>query len=148
MAEAEYDFEKLAREIVISRLAGLPNASEAAAEIAKKIIVAGIKSTKVRQDPHLTVASACRGVLGGMLVLNKDLGETAVRVLREIPHIAHEVPIDPGDLMTWGMEGMAEVARMAGREASQHVQERIEESFMGAGAVFSQLCSRAAGETA
>lgn len=146
MAESdpEYDFEKLAREIVVSRLSALDGAPAAAAEIAKKIIVTGIRSTKVRQDPRMTVVAVCKGVLGGMLVLNKDLAETSVKVLKEIPQIAHEVPIDPTDLMTWGMEGIAAVAHMAGEQARNSIQERIEESFMGAGAVFSQLCSRAA----
>jgi hypothetical protein len=142
--DPEYDFEKLAREIVISRLGALEGAPSAAAEIAKKIIVTGIRSTKVRQDPHMTVVAVCKGVLGGMLVLNKDLAETSVKVLKEIPQIAHEVPIDPSDLMTWGMEGIASVALMAGDAARSSIQERIEESFMGAGAVFSRLCSRPA----
>lgn len=141
---AEYDFEKLAREIVVSRLGSLAKAPEAAAEIAKKIIVAGVRSTKVRQDPRLTVSLVCRGVLSGMLVLDKDLGETAVRVLREIPLIAHEVPLDPGDLMTWAMEGIASVAHLAGQDARLDIQGRIEESFLGAGAVFARLCERPA----
>ncbi|MBI3552892.1 MAG: hypothetical protein HY077_10280 [Elusimicrobia bacterium] len=42
----EYDFEKLAREIVASRLSEIEKAPEAAGEIAKKIIVAGVQSTR------------------------------------------------------------------------------------------------------
>ena len=141
---SEYDFEKLAREIVASRLAELEKAPQAAGEIAKKIIVAAVQSTKVRQDPHLTVCAVCRGVLGGMLLINKNLPEAAVKVLQEMPAISHDVHLDPGDLMTWGMEGIASVCRMAGEGARHDVQVAIEESFMGAGEVFSEICRKSA----
>ena len=142
----EYDFEKLAREIVTSRLMALDSPAEAAAEIAKKIIVTGVTSTKVRQDPRLTVLGVCRGVMSGMLLINKELPEAAAGILRVMPAIAHDVHLDPQELMTWGMEGIASVALMAGQEVRYHVQQRIEESFMGAGPVFQQLCQNLAGK--
>jgi len=140
----EFDFEKLSREIVASRLSDLKDAPHAAAEVARKIITTGVQSTKVRQDPHITVAAVCRGVMGGMLILNKPLPPAAVSILKEMAAISHDVHLDPGDLMTWGMEGIAAVAHMAGHEAQQSVHMAIEETFMGAGVVFDQICSRVA----
>lgn len=142
MAE-EYDFEKLAREIVISRLKSMDTAAEAAAEIAKKIIVTAVQSTKVRQDPRVTVTAVCRGIAGGILLIEKDLPEASVTVLKEMGSIAHEVHLDPGDLMTWSMEGFAKVALLAGGDVRLNVQESIERNFMGAGTVFGQICDKA-----
>lgn len=138
----EYDFEKLSREIVLSRLKDDPQAPQAAGEIARQMIVAGVQSTKVRQDPHLTVSAACRGVMSGMLLMEKDLPRTAVEILKQMPSISHEVPIDTGDLMTWCIEGIAAVSALAGLPMQSSVQEAIEESFMGAGEVFRSACSK------
>lgn len=142
--EESFDFEKLAREIVASRLAGAANADSAAAEIARKIIVTAVASTKVRQDPRLTVRAVCRGVMSGLLLLDQPMPPAAVAVLKQMPHVAQDVPLAPGDLMTWGMEGIAEAAAMAGLELQSKVHDEIEASFMGAGEVFKKLCERAA----
>ena len=140
----EFDFEKLAREIVTSQLKDVPDPNAALGEIVRKIIVSAVQGTKVRQDPHTTVVAVCRGVLSGMLLLEKDLPATAVAVVQEMANISHEVPIDPQDLMTWSMEGIAAVTMMAGAGIATSVQEAIEHHFMGAGTVFSELCRKAA----
>lgn len=137
----DYDFEKLAREIVASRLAGAENAAPVVAEIAKKIIITGVSSTKVRQNPRATVAAVCRGLLGGLLLLDLPLADSAVAILHQMAGISADVPLDPGDLMTWGMEGMADVARLAGADAQSKIQDAIEAEFQGAGSVFGKLCA-------
>ncbi|MBI3552891.1 MAG: hypothetical protein HY077_10275 [Elusimicrobia bacterium] len=80
--------------------------------------------------------------MGGMLLLNKSLPEAAVKLLHEMPAISSAVHLDCGDLMTWGMEGIAEVCHLAGHEVRHSVQAAIEENFMGAGEAFSAVCSR------
>lgn len=138
----DYDFEKLAREIVTQRLKGIDDAPKAAAEIAKKIIVAGVQGTKSRQDPHLTVSAVCRGVISGMILIEADLPETAVFILREMANIAAETHLDPTEMMTWSMEGIGQVAPMAGAEVSGRIHDRIEETFQGAGLVFRDILER------
>ena len=139
----EYDFEKLAREIVASRLPELEKAPEAAGEIAKKIITAAVLSTKGRQEARVTVAGVCRGVMSGMLMIDKNLPDAAVKVLQEMHAVSLAVHIEPGDLMTWGMEGIAAVGGLAGVETRQNVATALEESFMGVGPVFSEMCRKA-----
>ena len=134
-----YDFEKLAREIVINRLAALGDkAAEAAGEEVRKILVPALKGTK--QDPKVTVAAVCRGVMGGLLLLNQDVAKAAAEVLGGLAHVAQEAPVSPEDLMTWAMDGMADVALLAGPEAMHAMESSIEERFMGAGSVFQQAC--------
>ncbi len=137
----DYDLEKLSREIVTSRLKGIERAPRTAAEIAKKILIAAVVGAP-RQEPRLTVTAVCRGVMGGLLLIEKDLPEAAVLILRELSPIAHETHLDPAELMTWGMEGIAQVAALAAPEVQWRIQERIEESYLGAGPVFRELCGR------
>jgi hypothetical protein len=139
-----YDFEKLAREIVAGRLAGLAErAPEAAAEIAKRILVAALQSTRTRQDPAKTTESVCRGVLGGLVLINQDLAAAAPLILKEMAHVSHDVPISPEDLMTWAMDGFGRVAVLAGPEAEHAIQMAIDREFHGAGEVFGKACEKA-----
>ncbi len=141
---ADYDFEKLAREITSARLRGLEKAPAAAGEIAAKIIIAGVQSTKARQDPRLSVISVCRGVLGGMLLIEGDLPAASVEILQQMAHLAQELHLDPADMMTWAMEGFASVVVLGHSDLGPRLRDAIEHKFMGAGGVFDELCQKAA----
>lgn len=142
MAEL-FDFEKLAREIVAGRLKGAADAPAAAAEIAKKIIVTGVTSTKVGQEPRATVAAVCRGVMSGLLILDTPLAPAAVALLKQLPSAGQDAALASEDLMTWAMEGIAEVATVSGADTVSKIQDEIEAAFQGAGEVFVKLCERA-----
>ena len=81
--------------------------------------------------------------MGGMLLLEKDLPRTAVSILSQMGAVAGETHQDPTELMTWAMEGIAPVAKLAGETACYAVREAIEAAFMGAGEVFSKACETA-----
>ena len=132
----EYDFEKLAKEIVVAKLKDAADAPALAAEVAHKIAVTGLAGTSARQEPRTTVAAACRGVMSGMMLIEKDLPKTAVALLAQMALIAQEANLDPADCMTWAMEGIAPVVKLAPAGAADAVGAAIEESFMGAGGVF------------
>lgn len=136
----EYDFETLAKEIA----AGLrddANAPADAADAARKTVVAAVAGTRGRQDPHLTVSSVCRGIMAGMALQEKDLAATAVALLGQMATAAQEASLDPADCMTWAMEGIAPVAKVAHAGAADAIRSAIEENFMGAGEVFDRLLS-------
>ena len=140
--EGAVDFEKLARNAVTSRLAEAADAPAQAAEIASLYIIQAIKSPANAQAPGL-VRGVCRGVASGMMFLMKDMPEAAIQILLRMARIAQEVHLDPGNLMTWAMEGLADIAPIMGIQISGEIRDRIDEKFMGAGAVFSQLCDKA-----
>ena len=135
----EYDFEKLAREIVIEKLKDSSDPPALAAEVVRQIAVAGLAGANGRQEPRVTVAAACRGAMAGMLLHEKDLAKTAVAMLAQMAAIAEESHLDPGECMTWAMEGIAPVVKMAPGVAADAVGTAIEESFMGAGEVFAVM---------
>lgn len=139
-----YDFEKLTREIVVSRFGDLAEkAPDAAAEVARKTLVTTLTGTATRQDPKVTVTAVCRGLLGGLLFINQDLAAAAVRVLRVLGDVAVDAHLSPEDLMTWAMEGFAAVAVVAGPDAEHAIETAIEQEFMGAGSVFTAACAAA-----
>jgi hypothetical protein len=141
----EYDFEKLGKEIVLGRLKDAGDPYALAAEVARKIAVSAVASTRAQQDPHVTIASACRGVMGGMLLLEKELPKTAVALLAQMALVAQETNLDPADCMTWAMEGIAPVCKYAPQGAADAVSAAIEENFMGAGQVFEGFLRTAGG---
>lgn len=139
----DYDFEKLAREISAERLKGLENAADGAAEVAAKIISSSIQSTRDKQAPAHTVTAVCRGVMSGLMLCGKELPEPSVAVLSKMAALAAELNLDPQEMMTWGMAGVADVAVVASAEAPYAIGQAIEKKFMGAGEVFSGLCQQA-----
>jgi hypothetical protein len=135
----EYDFEKLAKEIVVEKLKAAADPSKLAAEVVRQISVAGLAGTSGRQEPRVTVAAACRGVMSGMLLHDQDLAKISVALLAQMATIAQESHLDPGECMTWAMEGIAPVVKLAPNGASDAVSAAIEAEFMGAGQIFEDL---------
>lgn len=135
----EYDFEKLGKAIVVSRFKDLQDPYPAAGEVARKIAVSAVAGTRGKQDPRVTVVATCRGVMAGMLLLELDLAKTAVSILVQMGTLAQEAGLDPGECMTWAMEGMADVCKVAQGQEADAVSSAIERQFMGAGQVFDSL---------
>ena len=140
----EYDFEKLAKEIVMEKLKDAADPPALAAEVAHQIAVSGLASTRGRQEPRVTVTAACRGVMTGMLLIEKDLPKTAVALLAQMALIAQEANLDPAECMTWAMEGIAPVVKLAPGGSADAVGAAIAENFMGVGEVF-EVILRTAG---
>lgn len=139
----EYDFEKLAKEIVVAKLKDVPDPVAVAGEVVHKIAVSALKSTDSRQEPRVTVAAACRGVMGGMVLIEKDLPQTAVALLAQMASIAQEADLDPAECMMWAMEGIAPVVKVAPGGTADAVGDAIEERFMGAREAFQRVLSAA-----
>jgi hypothetical protein len=139
----EYDFEKLAKEFVIERLKDVEDPYSLAGEAVRKILVAALPTTRDKQEPRVTVSATCRGIMSGMLLIEKDLPKTAVALLTQTAQVADESGLDPADCMTWAMEGIAPVAKMGHGSSVDAVSNAIEENFMGAGDVFNNIARTA-----
>jgi hypothetical protein len=139
----DYNLEKLAKEIVIDCLKGTDDAPSGAGEFARQFVTRAITSTQARQAPRDSVTATCRGLMSGMLLLEKDLPLTAVAILSQMNAVAVATHQDPAELMTWAMEGIAPIAKLAGDQTRAAIESSIEGSFMGAGQVFSRACETA-----
>lgn len=145
MAGESYNFEQLTKEMVVSQLKDAPDAPEQAAAVARRTIVAGLLGTQTAAaaDPRSTVQQVCKGMMSGLLLAEKDLPKSAVLLLQGMAEAAQETHREPSDLMTWAMEGIAQVAPMVSPEVRAALQDAIDQAFMGAGQVFNELCQKA-----
>ena len=139
----DFNLEKLAQQIVIERLEGVADAPEGAGLIARKIVTQAVTGTIARQSPRLSVTAVCRGLMSGMLILQKDLPLTAVAILNQMSVVSLETHQDPAEMMTWAMEGIASVVTLTGEPVRAAVETAIETAFMGAGTVFAHACATA-----
>jgi hypothetical protein len=139
----DFNLEALAKEIVVERLKNVADAPAGAGEAARQIVTNAITGTQARQSPRVSVIATCRGLMSGMLILEKDLPLTAVAILSQMSEVAGATHQDPAELMTWAMEGIAPVAKLAGQHTCDAVEHAIESSFMGAGQVFAAACTTA-----
>ncbi len=135
----EYDIEKIGKEIVVGRFRELNDPYTLAGEAARKIAVAAVISIRGRQEPRVTVAATCRGVLAGMLLIDKDLVSTVIAVLSQMATIAQDANLDPADCMIWAMEGIVPIVKMSSDSTGDKVRDAIEANFMGAGEVFDRV---------
>ncbi|MBI3549983.1 MAG: hypothetical protein HY078_13175 [Elusimicrobia bacterium] len=128
--------------MITGNLKGAANAPLAASEIARKTIVSGITSTKAAgQNPKETLEEICYGAMSGIMLIESDLPQTAVLILKSMNEVAHELHMDPSELMTWAMGGIARISAVTPLQTSFRIREAIEEEYQGAGEVFGQLCA-------
>ncbi|MBI3288301.1 MAG: hypothetical protein HYZ74_02145, partial [Elusimicrobia bacterium] len=129
------NLEKLAKDIVVERLKNTPDAPGDCGLIARQIAAQAFANSDTQQQPAQSVRAVCRGLMSGMLLLEKDLPRAAVAILSQMGTVAHETHQDPAEMMTWAMEGIAPVAKLSGEHARATIQDAIETAFMGAGDV-------------
>lgn len=140
----KFNFGQLTKEIVVSRLPEISTAPDVAAEIAKKTIVSGVRGTASSgQSAQETVEQICLGAMKGLLLIEKDLPRGATQILQRMAEAANDLHLDPNDLMTWAMRGIAGIAPLVSSDVQWKIREQIEASFQGAGEVFSKLCAEA-----
>jgi hypothetical protein len=136
-----YNFGQLTKEIIVSQLKNSPNASIAAAELARKTIISGVHATKASgQNPKETVEEICYGTMSGVLLIAQDLTPAALEILRYSAEISNQLGIDPSDLMTWAMTGIAKIATATPMETLYKIRAAIEEEYEGVAEVFTKIC--------
>ncbi len=133
------DFEKQAREAV---KAGLANPSgPTTIQIACQCIS---RAAQNAPDPRVAVVAVTKGVMGGLLLANKELPEPAIKLLDALPTMSLFSRVGPEEVMSAVLEGIAAVTVMTNRQVRDSLYTRIDERFMGAGAVFDEFCEKAA----
>lgn len=120
-------------------------AAEVAAGIAGALVAAALAAAKGRQESRMAVRRTCRGVMSGLIASNKEhhLPETAVSLLKTMAGLSNRFNFLPADLMTWCMEGIADITMVAGGESGPAIQKRIQSEFMGVDGIFKEFCQKA-----
>jgi len=135
------DYEKQAREAVTSALGQISSGwPEKAALVTCQQIS---HAAQVAKDPRAAVVAVCRGAMSGVLLSNQSLPDTVLKVLQALPDTSLMMRSGAEALMSWVMEGVADVTPLAGPEIRDAISAKIDEKFMGAGAVFDAFCEKA-----
>lgn len=141
----ERDLEKLVRGLLIEKLRTAADPAALAAEAAHELVASELAGARGKRDPRTAVSAACHGAMAAVLLEEKDLATAAVALLVQMSHVAQEAHLDPAECMTWAMEGIAPVARMAPGGKTEAIRAAIAERFMGAGEIFEGLLRAARG---
>lgn len=142
MADA-MEFGGITKEMIVSNLKGAEDAPKVAADIVAQTIAAGIPSAKASgKDPKDAVEEICFGAMSGLLLLEKDIPKSAILIIKSMAELSQKVGIDPSELMTWAMSGIARITPMTSIQVREEIRSLIEADYMGAGEVFSSLCER------
>jgi hypothetical protein len=135
------DFSQQARDAIKTALS---QGAKATPDHMARIVVEQITSAaRASQDQRRAVISACRAALEDLNLVGMDLSALTIQVLRGLSRISLMVRVDPQDVMTWVMEGVAEVAVTLGEDACERMAKAIEHEFIGAGPAFAELCGQA-----
>ncbi|MDE2292337.1 MAG: hypothetical protein KGL53_09665 [Elusimicrobia bacterium] len=145
MPEA-YAFDELTKQMVAAQCRGAADAQTRAARIAVDTIVAGLKGTRAAhasQKPAESVRLIVEGMVAGLVLADCDFVAACMDLLRHLTHAAQETSIDPMEMLTWAMEGIALKSPLLPADRVSALGSEIDSEFMGAGAVFSSLCHSA-----
>jgi len=136
------DFEKQAQDAVAASIA-----SDPAAGIAHTVPVITqhlSHAARLSKEPKPAVVAVCRGAMKAVLLSGQSVPDAAVALLESLPNMTLMMSAGPEDLMTWVMEGIADVTPVAGPEVRDALRVKIEEKFMGTSTIFEGFCEAAA----
>jgi hypothetical protein len=135
------DYEKQAKDAVAASIAA--NSAGGAALTVPVMCQHISHAARMSKDPKQAVVAVCRGSMNAVLLGGQSVPEAAVALMEALPNISLMMSVGPEDLMSWVMEGAADVATFAGAETREALTAKIEEKFMGASAIFDGFCEAA-----
>jgi len=139
---ADIDLEKQAKDAVAAIIA---KDSVSGAALTVPVICQHIShAARMTKDPKPAVVAVCRGAMNAVLLGGQSVPDAAVALMEALPNMSLMMRAGPEDLMSWVMEGVADVTPMAGADVRDAVSLKIEEKFMGASAIFNEFCDAAA----
>jgi len=100
-------------------------------------------AARMHKDPKPAVIAVCRGSMNAVLLGGQSVPDAAVALMDALPNMSLMMRAGPEDLMSWVMEGIADVTPMAGAAVRDAVSAKIEEKYMGASMIFNELCEAA-----
>jgi len=133
------DFEKGAFEAITRLPPGADDPRAAGKTVAQLLS----RASHAAKDNHHAIVSVSKGVMAAMKLKGGDLPEMAVQMLKSLSNMTLMTRVDPQDIMTWVMEGIAEASFGAASDVRGAIGDHIESQFQGAGEVFAQLCEKA-----
>ncbi len=136
------DYEKQAKDAIAASIAA--NAAAGTALTVPVMCQQISQVARLNKDPKAAVIAVCRGSMHAVLLGGQSVPDAAVGLMEALPNISLMMSAGPENLMSWVMEGIADVTPVAGVEVRDALRVKIEEKFMGASAIFDGFCEAAA----
>lgn len=141
-----FQIGQLTKELVALKLKELQNPCAVAAGLVKDAIAVACKARP--QEARTVVSDACYGGMQGLLLADQDLARGAEMILGAVSEAAADASLDPTELMSYGLAGVARIAKFVTRERLVAIQSALEERFQGCGEAFSAALAQEAGQKA
>ncbi|MDO8757605.1 MAG: hypothetical protein Q7J64_06315 [Elusimicrobiota bacterium] len=136
------DFEKQAKDAVAACIAS--DTSAGAARTVPVMCQHLAHAARMSKTPKDGVVAVCRGSVQAVLLAGQSVPDAAIGLMEALPNTSLMMRTSPEDLMSWVMEGVADVMPMAGADVRDAMILKIEEKFMGASTIFNDYCDAAA----
>ena len=140
-----YAFDELTKQMVSQQCHGA-DAPNRAADIAAATILAGIRGTRSVAEPQTPAESVrlvTKGMVNGLIVVEGDVASAGIALLKALAELAQQTNIDPTEMLTWCLEGLAEQSPLVPPAKISALSAAIDREFMGAGMLFNELCRKA-----
>ncbi len=131
----DFKIGQLTKELVAMKLKELEDPSAVAAGLVKKTIVVALKAAAPDQARAIVV-DACYGGMQGLLLAEGDLAAGAVKLLEAVCEAAQDLGLDPGEMMRYGLTGVARIEKFAQAETLSAIRFALENRFSGVGEAF------------
>lgn len=137
------EFEQWVHDGIIGPLAKAENIPAAALAQARQAIAFAAKDPQIWRIPKDAVAAVAHGTLRGLMLLDQNLTDVAVPLMRNLLEAAQDCALDPAETIGGALEGIAQIAALLPVETQNDIRERIDEAFMDTGAAFIDLLHQA-----
>lgn len=142
-----FNLAQLTKQMVSLRLKELKEPAEVIQAIVLETLTTYLKGLKeTHPEVKEGVKEVARGAVIALLAREEMLGRGVVAVLRGVQEAALTQQLDPMTVMTWALEGIADLRRFVPMESLYPIVSEIDREFMGAGEVIRKLLERAPGE--
>lgn len=135
------DFEKQAKDAVTAAIA--KDSGAGAATWAPVMCQHLAHAARASKEPKDGVVAVCRGSMQAVLLAGQSVPDAAIALMEALPNTSLMMRTSPEDLMSWVMEGVADVMPVAGADVRDAMRLKIEEKFMGASVIFDGFCEAA-----
>ncbi|MFH1724785.1 MAG: hypothetical protein ABII00_09205 [Elusimicrobiota bacterium] len=138
-----FNIGQLTKEMVAKRLSELEDPCAVAAELMEDALFSALRGAReFGPAQKAMVSEVCHGALTGILLRYHSVPRGAIQVLRGACSVAHRLSLDPTEIMTRAIRGMARIRAVATKEQLSETAYALEAQYMGAGELFSDECRK------
>jgi len=134
------------QEFALEKMKGADDPLLAATHAADEMIGAAVRKTEGKPGAitkEEIVREACHGAMAGMLLSDLDICKGAVTLIGSMAEVAQEIHVDPAELLTSTLEGIARLTPAVSAQKMADVGAAIDSQFMGTAEIFRDLCRKA-----